>query len=149
MSSCCITASDHDSAGGGAPSSQVASPQWFDMSPEVDDVEKHIENTPAATKLAQRYVKMMSAVHGAIKQNLYGKPSLIYVSIDRMWTASPWCPGEMHMSGCFTVGCMSCAESVCMLCASWHCEDQSSGSGACWCLIVLIILPVIHGHKLI
>ena len=71
------------------------SPQWFDMSPDVNQTGVHIENTPAAKVLALRYTKMMAAVHDAIKMNLYGNSSMLYVSTDRMWTASPWCPGRM------------------------------------------------------
>ena len=40
-----------------------------------------------------RYVAMLRGVHDAVKQNLKGKPSMIYVPLTRMWTASPWCPG--------------------------------------------------------
>ena len=72
---------------------QVDNWEWFDMSPDVNDSSQHIENTPAADVYVQRYVSMLQTTHDAIQRNLKGQPSMVYVSTDRMWTASPWCPG--------------------------------------------------------
>ncbi|KAK9787472.1 hypothetical protein WJX73_006388 [Symbiochloris irregularis] len=66
---------------------------WFDMSPEVNDTNQHIENTPQASILVGRYVAMLQGTHNAIARNLRGQPTMMYVSTDRMWTSSPWCPG--------------------------------------------------------
>ena len=72
---------------------QVDSSTWFDMSPDVNDTLQHIENTPAADVYVARYVAMMRGAHNAIANNLANQPSMMYVSTDRMWTSSPWCPG--------------------------------------------------------
>ena len=53
------------------------------------DTLQHIENTPQAAVYVGRYVAMMVATHSAI--NLATSlPTLLWVSTDRMWTASPW-----------------------------------------------------------
>lgn len=72
---------------------QVDNYAWFDMSPEVNDTNQHIENTPQADILVGRYVAMLQGTHSAIARNLRGQPTMMYVSTDRMWTSSPWCPG--------------------------------------------------------
>ena len=79
---------------------QVDSSTWFDMSPEVNDTQQHIENTPAADVYVGRYVDMMRLTHDAIARNLAGQPSMMYVSTDRMWTATPWSPGPRWGSRC-------------------------------------------------
>ena len=45
---------------------EVDNSQWFDMSPDVNDTQQHIENTPQATIYVARYVAMMQATHNAI-----------------------------------------------------------------------------------
>ncbi|KAK9813417.1 hypothetical protein WJX73_007443 [Symbiochloris irregularis] len=79
---------------------EVDSPDWYDMSPEVDDIGIHIENTPAADVYVGRYVLMLKAVHDAVAQNLPNQPTMVYVPMTRMWTASPWCPGPRWSSRC-------------------------------------------------
>ncbi|KAK9787465.1 hypothetical protein WJX73_000506 [Symbiochloris irregularis] len=79
---------------------EADSSTWFDMSPEVNDTQQHIENTPQATVYVARYVAMMKGAHDSIARNLKGQPSMLYVSTDRMWTASPWCPGPRWGSRC-------------------------------------------------
>ena len=59
----------------------------------MNDTAQHIENTPQADIYVARYVAMMNLTHNAIALNLKGLPSMMWVSTDRMWTASPWCPG--------------------------------------------------------
>ena len=71
---------------------QADSPAWFDLSPEANDILKHVENTQAGNIIIQRMANMMYLTHSAIKNNQKGKPALVYVSIDRMWTGEP-CEG--------------------------------------------------------
>lgn len=75
---------------------QVDCSTWFDMSDEVNDTLQHIEGTPQQDIYVGRYVAMLRGTHDMIARNLPGQPSMLYVSTDRMWTASPWCPGELH-----------------------------------------------------
>lgn len=53
------------------------------------DTLQHIENTPQAAVYVGRYVAMMVATHSAISLAT-SLPTLLWVSTDRMWTASPW-----------------------------------------------------------
>lgn len=46
--------------------------------------------TPQQDIYVARYVALMRGAHDAIARNLAGKPSMMYVSTDRMWTATPW-----------------------------------------------------------
>ena len=47
-----------------------------------------MENTPSGNIIIQRMANMMSLTHAAIQKNQGGKPAMIYVSIDRMWTGA-------------------------------------------------------------
>ena len=68
-------------------------PAYYDMSPEVNNTLQHIENTEQAAVYIGRYVAMLKGVHEAVRSHLAGRPSMIWVPLTRMWTASPWCPG--------------------------------------------------------
>ena len=96
---------------------QVDNFEWFDMSPEVNDTGQHIEGTPAADVLIGRYVAMMRATHNAIERNLKGQPSMMYVSTDRMWTSSPWCPGPRWASPRCPLGTGNLLAGIWRMCA--------------------------------
>ena len=67
---------------------QADSPAWFDLSPEANDILKHVENTQSGNVIIQRMANMMYLTHSAIQKNQNGQPALVYVSIDRMWTGT-------------------------------------------------------------
>jgi hypothetical protein len=79
---------------------EVDSSTWFDPSPYSNNVNHSIVNTPDGDAWIARYIDLFTTAHRAIAHNRVGKPTMMYVSTDRMWTASPWCPGPKWGSRC-------------------------------------------------
>jgi hypothetical protein len=79
---------------------EVDSSTWFDPSPYSNNINHSIVNTPDADAWIGRYVDLLTTAHQAIARNRVGMPTMLYVSTDRMRTASPWCPGPKWGSRC-------------------------------------------------
>jgi hypothetical protein len=79
---------------------EVDASTYFDPSPYSNDVNHSIANTSDGDAWIDRYVDLMTTAHRAIAQNRPGIPTMLYVSTDRMWTETPWCPGPNWGSRC-------------------------------------------------
>ena len=79
---------------------EVDASSYFDPSPYSNDVNQSIVNTTDGYAWIARYVDLITTAHRAIAHNRAGIPTMLYVATDRMWTATPWCPGPRWGSRC-------------------------------------------------
>ena len=72
---------------------EVSSSTWFDPSPYANNTQKNMTGTPDADIWIDMYANMLKQAHDAIyvSRTLAGLTTLMYVSTDRMLTATPWC----------------------------------------------------------
>lgn len=79
---------------------EVDSSTWFDPSPYVNNTLKFMTGTADADIWIQMYANMLYAAHDAVALARPGSPTLLYVSTDRMLTATPWCPSSRWGARC-------------------------------------------------
>jgi hypothetical protein len=68
---------------------EVHASTYFDPSPYSNNVNQSIANTTNGDAWIARYVDLLTTTHRAIAQNRPKIPTMLHVSTDRMWTATP------------------------------------------------------------